>query len=182
MTPWGMERYTFNHSNPNPLTDGKYAVDPAYNCFPPGPTRLYTIPRPFQIIQIPGMVLMLFEHDRWVRRIYTDGREHPPDWPFGWMGHSVGKWVGDTFVVDTTGLNDKTWIDGLGYPHSEELHVVERFRRVNHDTLEIDFTFTDPKAYTKPWTGKKVFALMPKSFEIVEDVYCEDVFHLGIRE
>lgn len=182
MTPWGEEQYKFNHTDPNPLADGRLAADPAYNCFPPGPTRIFTLPRPFQIVQIPGEVLLLFEQDHWVRRIYTDGRGHPADWPFGWMGHSIGRWDRDTFVVDTTGLNDKTWIDGLGHPHTDALHVVERFRRLNHDTLQIDFTFDDPRAYTKPWTGKKVYTLMPKSFDIVEDVFCEDTLHMGTRQ
>ena len=181
MTPWGAELYHKNHTDPNPFADGKLAVDPAYNCFPPGPTRLYTMPRPFQIVHQPGQVLLLFEQDHWVRRIYTDGRQHPQDWPFGWMGHSIGKWDGDTFVVDTTGLNDRSWIDGLGHPHSDALHVVERFRRTNHDTLQIDFIFDDPKVYTRSWTGKKVYALMPNSFDMVEDVFCEDVFRLGMR-
>ena len=84
--------------------------------------------------------------------------------------------------MDTTGLNDKTWIDGLGHPHTDALHVMERFRRVNHDTLQIDFTFEDQKIYSKPWTGKKVYTLMPKSYDIVEDVFCEDTLHMGARQ
>ena len=90
MTPLGEQLYKANHTDPNPFADGRLAADPAYNCFPPGPTRIFTMPRPFQIVQIPGEVLLLFEQDHWVRRIYTDGRGHPPDWPFGWMGHSIG--------------------------------------------------------------------------------------------
>ena len=89
------------------------------------------------------------------------------------MGHSIGKWDGDTLVVDTVGLNDKTWLDGLGHPHSDALHLVERIRRVDHATLQFDLTFDDPKAYTKPWMGKQVFKLRP-GWEIPEHIICED--------
>ena len=113
-----------------------------------------------------------------VRRIYMDGREHPEGWPFGWMGHSIGNWDGDTLVVDTVGLNDRTWMDRGGTPHSDALHVVERFRRVAHDTLEIDFLFDDPKAFTKPWGAKKVYRLRP-DWEVLEDIACEEYLDIG---
>ncbi len=100
-----------------------------------------------------------------------DGREHPENWPFGWMGHSIGRWDGDTLVVDTVGLNDRTWLDRAGTPHSDQLHVVERFRRVNPDTLEIEFLFDDPKAFTKPWGAKIVYR---PDQEILEHVICEE--------
>ena len=87
-----------------------------------------------EIAHIPGRVLMLFEYDHFVRNIFTDGREHPKDLNPSWMGDSIGKWEGDTLVVDTVGFNDKTWLDNDGHPHTEDLHVVERIRRVNHDT------------------------------------------------
>ena len=98
---------------------------------------------------------MLFENNHWVRQIWMDGRAHPTDRAPNWMGHSIGKWDGDTLVVDLVGLNDLTWLDASGRPHSDALHVVERYRRIGHDTLEIELTFDDPKAYTKPWTGKQ---------------------------
>ena len=80
-----------------------------------------------------------------------------------WMGHSIGSWEGDTFVVDTVGINDRTWIDRMGHPHSDALHFVERFRRVAYNTLELEMTIDDPKAYTAPWTAQKVFQLRPPS-------------------
>ncbi len=89
-----------------------------------------------EIAHIPGRVLMLFEYDHFVRNIFTDGRQHPSDLSPSWMGDAIGKWEGDTLVVDTVGFNDKTWLDNDGLPHSEDLHVVERIRRVNHDTLD----------------------------------------------
>ena len=132
--------------------------------------------RQFQIVQLPKEMLLLFEWDSMVRRIYMDGRKHPEYWPFGWMGHSIGRWDGDTLIVDTTGLNDKTWLDGIGTPHSDQLHVVERFRRVNQDTLEVEFQFEDPKAFTKRWGGKKVYRPGP---EILDHVTCEENLQIG---
>jgi len=113
------------------------------------------------------------------RYIYTDGRPHPEGYPITFLGHSIGKWDGDTLVVDTINLDADTWIDGIGTPHSEELHVVERLRRAAQDTLEADFRFEDPKAYTRPWTGKKVFALAEPGYEVLEDVSCEEYLDLG---
>ena len=108
-----------------------------------------------------------------MREIWTDGSEHPKDLAPTWMGHSTGKWDGDTLVVDTIGLNDKTWLDEAGHVHSDAMHIVERWRRVGHDTIQINFTFDDPKAYTKPWTGEKSIKLHPK-WQVAEDVVCED--------
>jgi hypothetical protein len=125
-----------------------------------------------EIIQIPGRVIMFFEFNHYVRQIYTDGRGHNEDLPPTWMGDSIGRWEGDTLVVDTTGFNDKTSIDRLGHPHSDAMHLVERIRRVDHDTLQDDLTVDDPKAYAKPWTGQQIFQLKP-GWEITEYV-CED--------
>ena len=115
---------------------------------------------------------MFFEFNHFVRQIYTDGRKHFTDLGPTWMGDSIGAWQGDTLVVDTIGFNDKTWIDRMGHPHSEDLHVVERIRRVSQDTLQIDLTINDPKAYTKPWGGRLNFQLRP-GWNITELV-CED--------
>ena len=98
------------------------------------------------------------------------------------MGYSTGKYEGDTLRVDTTAIRDETWIDSLGTPHSEDLHLTERFRRVNQNTLEIEFTFDDPKTFTKPWTGKKVFQLQPPGFEMKEHVICQEHRKLGLRK
>ena len=87
-------------------------------------------------------------------------------------GDSIGKWEGDTLVVDTIGFNDKTWLDRVGHPHSEDLHVVERFRRADPNTLKINLTLEDPKAYTKPWTSELTFQLR-KDWNITE-IICED--------
>jgi hypothetical protein len=174
MQPWALEKFkTVRAGIPDLYEAGRDDLDPEYNCFPPGPTRIFTTPRPFEIRQFPDRLLILFEADHWVRRIYLDGRGHADDYPITWMGHSTGKWEGDTLVVDTVGINEISWLDSLGHPHSDALHVVERFRRVQN-MLEIEFLFDDPKAYTKSWTGKKVFQLMPPDYEILEHVNCEE--------
>jgi hypothetical protein len=174
MTPWAEAK--FKAAKPNlgptavPLAESN---DPVINCFPPGVPRIY-LQRggPFEIIQIPGRVLMVFEYDHFIRQIYTDGRAHPKDEIPTWMGDSVGKWEGDTLVVDTVGFNDNTWLDNVGHPHSDQLHLIERIRRVDHNTLTIDLTIDDPKAYTKPWSARQVFELKP-TWNIGEMI-CED--------
>ena len=115
---------------------------------------------------------MLFEYDHFVRQIFTDGRQHPQDLNSSWMGDSIGRWDGDMLVVDTVGFNDKTWLDQVGHPHSDALHLVERIRRVNHDAMTIDITIDDPKAYTKPWVAHFIYDLKP-DWNIGEEV-CED--------
>ena len=180
MTPWAAERFkAIREGTGGPGDKGRDDLDPVITtCSPAGPTRLFGFPRPFEIVQIPGRVLMLFEWDHWVRPIWMDGRGHPEDPDPSWMGHSIGRFDGDTLVVDTVGLNDKTWIDSIGHPHTEALHVVERYRRVEHEQLEVSFTFDDPKAYTKPWTATVVFGLKP-DWEISEMVNCENLDMFG---
>ena len=146
--------------------------DFALSCFPVGIPRALIIPRPMEIFQTPTRVVMLFEHDHNLREIYIDGRPHLKDMELTWMGDSIGKWEGDTLVVDTTGLSHKAWIDLVGHPHSDALHLVERIRRVDRQTLEDDITFDDPQAYSKTWTAKRVFALRP-TWRIEEDA-CEE--------
>jgi len=105
------------------------------------------------------------------RVIWTDGRELPKDPEPRWNGYSVGKWVDDyTFVVETTGLNPKSWLDHAGRPHSEDLRVEERFHRVDHDNMEITVTIFDPKMYTEPWQGLNKFPLhlLRPDFDIPE--------------
>jgi hypothetical protein len=171
MRPWAEAKY--KAAKP---TSGPDAVlelsDPVFSCFPPGVPQILFWPYPMEIIQIPGRVIMFFEFNHYVRQIYTDGRGHNQDLPSTWMGDSIGRWEGDTLVVDATGFNDKTSIDRLGHPHSDAMHLVERIRRVDHDTLQDDITIDDPKAFTKPWTGQQIFQLKP-GWEIAEYV-CED--------
>ena len=172
MQPWAEEAYNYN-KGPGPERYGRGELDPSRNCYPPGLARMFYIPYPFEIIQLPGRVLMLFEWDHWVRQIWTDGREHLKEYSPTWMGDSIGRWDGDTLVVDTEGLNSKTWLTEAGHVHTEALRITERIRRVDHETLEIRFRFDDPKTYTRPWEGEKRFRLQP-GLSIMEDVVCED--------
>src|ERR1700686_2387872 len=172
MTPWAEAKFKAANSIYRGSSPDDALKDPIFNCFPPGVPRIYLLNFPVQIVQIPGQVIMLFEFDHFVRRIYTDGRPHDKDAGPLWMGDSIGRWEGDTLVADTVGFNDKTTLDREGYPHSDALHLVERIRRVDHDSLVIDLTVDDPKAYTKPWGAKLIFQLRP-DWKIMEHV-CED--------
>lgn len=168
MTPWGRTRYEAAKPSygPKAVEASTDPVNPTtgkdVGCFPPGVPRIYIQPFPFEIIQLPGRVIELFEFDHHVRQVWTDGRQHPKDPDPTWMGDSIGHWEGDTLVVDTVGFNDKTWVDRGGLPHSDQLHVIERIRRPSHDTLEINFTIDDPKTYVKPWMGQRIYQLQPK--------------------
>jgi len=163
LTPWATEIYKQARSSNN----GKYTLDTTNDpvlthCAPPGTPRVYFHPYPFEFVQTPKYLLMLYEYDHTVRRIYTDGRPLPADPDISWMGSSVGHWENDTtFVVDTNGLDDRTWLDRDGHPHSTELHVTERFRRIDKDHMQVDFIMTDPKALAKPWTSTFYLELRP---------------------
>jgi len=172
MTPWAEAKFKAANSIYRGSSPSNVLSDPIFSCFPPGVPRIYLLNFPVQIVQIPGQVIMLFEFDHFVRRIYTDGRPHDKDVGPLWMGDSVGKWEGDTLVTDTVSFNDKTTLDREGYPHSDAMHLTERIRRVGHDSLEIDLTIDDPKAYTKPWGAKLNFQLRT-DWKIMEHV-CED--------
>ena len=173
MQPWAEAKFKATKSGYGPYATAN-SEDPTLNCYPPGMPLILLVPFPLEIIQAPGRIIMYFEFGNHVRQIYTDGRAHPKDSMPTYMGHSVGKWEGDTLVVDTIGLTDKSWLDRAGHPHSDALHIVERIRRVDHETLQFDLTFDDTKAYTKPWPGKKLFRLVPGG-EIMEYV-CADNF------
>ena len=172
MTPWAEAKFKAANSVYRSSSPSTVLSDPIFSCYPPGVPRIYLLNFPVQIVQVPGQVIMLFEFDHFVRRIYTDGRPHDKDAGALWMGDSIGKWEGDTLVADTVSFNDKTTLDREGYPHSDAMHLVERIRRVDHDSLVIDLTVEDPKAYTKSWAAKLIFQLRP-DWKIMEHV-CED--------
>jgi len=126
--------------------------DNAAHCLPPGVPRVNAAPFPWKLIQTPDLILILYEDFTLYRQIFLDGREREKDAAPAWFGYSTGKWEGDTLVVDTTGFNGKAWIDQLGKPSTEALHVIERFRRKDVGHMDIQITIDDPKAYTRPWT------------------------------
>jgi hypothetical protein len=174
MTPWGEAQYKAAKSSFGdkavPLADTN---DPLYHtCTPPGLPRIYLHPFPMQVVQTSAEVLILFEYDSIRHQIFTDGRPHDTTLGPLWMGDSIGHWEGDTLVTDTVNFNDKTWLDRMGHPHSDALHVVERIKRPKYDRLMIDITIDDPKAYTKSWTTQVQFLLRPK-WTLAEQ-FCED--------
>jgi hypothetical protein len=175
MTPWGQEQ--FNAAKPSQGPRGvklTETTDRVYKCSPPGMPYIYLQLFPMQIVQTPKEVIELFEYDHMVRHIFIDGRKHPDDVTPSYNGHSIGHWEGDTLIVDTIGLNGKMWLDRVGHPDSEHMHIIERIHRVDDKTLQVDFTFDDPKSYVKPWTALMRFRLRP-DWDIIEDV-CEDNF------
>jgi len=126
--------------------------DPTAACLLPGVPRITSMPMPFEIVQTPKKVVILYEAFHAFRIIPIDDRlKHPADVTPTWMGDSVGRWDGNALVVDVTGFNDKTWLGGVGTIHSEALHVVERFTPNADGTLAYEATVSDPKALTKPW-------------------------------
>jgi hypothetical protein len=178
LMPWAEEKYKSAKPGYGPRATPD-SEDPILNCLPPGVPRIMLIPFPMQVIQTPSEVILLFEYDHYIRHIYMDRREHPKELDLTWMGDSIGWWEGNTLVVDTTGLNDKTWLDQVGHPHSDALHVVDHIQRIDRDTLQDDLTIDDPKAYKKTWTGRQVFKLRP-TWHLLEYV-CADA-HAAARK
>jgi hypothetical protein len=134
--------------------------DPEKRCLPDGVVRVTSLP--YKIVQTPKLVVLLSEgNTHSYRRIFLDGRPHNLDVePVRWNGDSIGHWEENTLVVDTIGFNDKSWLDGTGKPHSEALHVIERFRRPDLNHLEVAYTLEDPKMFTKPYSFKRQFTLV----------------------
>jgi len=175
MTPWAAKRYAAIRRDVEGFQQAREDMDQLRwpYCFPPGTPRAYLRPGPLEIVQTPTGVYIIFEGNKAARQIYLDGRPHPDGAPPTSMGHSTGHWEGDTLVVETVGLDRLTWIDGLGHPHTEQLRIEERFRRVSDTELEIDFLFDDPGAFTQTWGGTKRFELQP-DWELMEYSVCQD--------
>jgi hypothetical protein len=175
MTPWGKAQ--FDAAKPSQGSRGvklTETTDMVYKCFPPGMPYIYLQLFPMEIVQTPKEVIELFEYDHMVRHIFVDGRSHPADVTPSYNGHSIGHWEGNTLVVDTIGLNGKMWLDRIGHPDSDQMHITEHIHRADDKTLQIDFIFDDPKSYAKPWTAQMKFLLHP-NWDIIEDI-CEDNF------
>jgi hypothetical protein len=142
--PWAAKQRAANFQN-------RQSADPLSKCYLPGVPRIMYLDFPFQIFQTPKAIAMAFEWELDYRLIYTDGSPHPADADF-WMGDSRGHWDGDTLVVDVANINDKTWFDMAGDFHSDALHVVERYRMTDRDTLQYEATVQDSKVFSKPWS------------------------------
>jgi hypothetical protein len=168
LTPWGQARFDAARPLVGPRAVPGQENAPSLHCDPDGPPKLLNLPNPFEIVQIPGRVFMFFELGHIWRTIWTDGRPLPKDPDPTWLGYSVGRWEADTFVVETIGLNDKQWDDSFGNPRSEQTRLTERYRRLNHDTLEMQIIIDDPKAYTKVWVSPPKLHKLEPAWEIAE--------------
>lgn len=141
-------------------------TDPYQYCNPQGVPRAVLFPDAMEFLVLPDRVINTFSWEQRFRTIWMDGRKllkpEEVDEP-RWMGYTVGRWEGDTFVVESVGHDERTWIDHFGYPHSDMMRLEERYRRIRYDTLELQMTITDAKIYTKPWVSQvKRFKLFPK--------------------
>jgi hypothetical protein len=164
--PWAAALYKERADN---LGKGR----PSERCIPHGiPDGMLVRNSPFKIVQTPAVTVVLYEEFNHYRQIFSDGRGFPPEANPSWFGYSTGKWEGDTFVAETIGFNDESWFDDPGHPHSDALRVTERFRRIDFGHMQMQVTFDDPKAYTKPWSANVPFTLIPDS-ELIESI-CEN--------
>ena len=154
--------------------------NPMLLCLPAGVPRLDAYTHPFKIVQTPGLIVILYESMTLFRQIFVDGRELPKDPQPTWLGYSIGAWEGDTLVVHTSGFNDKTWLDGSGHPHSDAMHLVERFRRRDIGNLDIEVTIDDPKAYTKSLTYTQRQTLLPDT-DLIEYI-CNENFEKPLKK
>ena len=148
LLPWTRAMRDYNRAN-------KSLYDPEGFCLPPGGPRAFGTPYPAEIIQNRDRIIIIFEGGGHVwREIHMDGRPHPEGDALNptYFGHSVGRWEGDTLVVDTVGYNEKTWLDYSGHMHTDQMHTLERITRPDRDTLHYEVTITDPGAYSAPWT------------------------------
>lgn len=168
MTPWAAgiaaQRESRNHVD-----------DPYGYCLPPGVPRIDFGGGPLKVLQTPGETAFLYESlAGWIfRQVFTDGRPLPPSNVPTWLGYSIGRWDGDAFVVDTTGFKDGGWLDTKkGRPHSDALHVTERFQRLDFGHMHLEVTINDPKAYLKPWTIEATLRYQPDT-ELLES-FCDE--------
>ena len=145
---------------------------PGVHCWPSGIPEKNNIPDGLKVVQTPDLVLFLHESRTIYRQVFTDGRSLPRNAQPTWMGYSVGKWEGDTFIVETIGQNGRTWLDMRGLPGTEALRVIERFSRPNIGHIDIEVTIDDPQAYTRPWTVKLGWNLLPDT-DLIESI-CEE--------
>jgi hypothetical protein len=165
LQPWARQLYQERIDN-----NGK--DHPGVRCLPSGIPEKDNIPDGLKIVQTPDLTVFLHDSRTIFRQIFTDGRPHPKDPQPTWQGYSIGRWEGDTLVVDTIGQNGKTWLDMKGLPATESLRVIERFTRPTIGRMNIAVTIDDPKAYTRPWTVNLAWELIPDT-DVIESI-CEE--------
>ena len=147
--------------------------EPDANCLPQGVPKISAAPAPWRIVQTPGITFIVYEAFTQWRQIFTDGRPLPTNPNPTWFGYSVGKWDGDTLVVETVGFNGRAWLDQMGHPSTDALHVTERFHRASVGQLDLQITIDDAKAYTKPWTVMEHPHLLPDT-DLLEFICLEN--------
>jgi hypothetical protein len=192
MTPAGEAKFMGNKPSFGPrMVPPALGNDPMGKCDPLGLVRniqLEVAGRSFEFAQMQDRVIQFFEWAHQYRVIWTDGRALPNDPEPRWNGYSVGKWEGNTFVVDTMGLDERTWLDNLGHPHTGNMRVQERYARPDRNTLTMTFTLTDPAYYLQPYvSGVKTHRLNPEKTEDDKlETFCvpseEEAFNKGIRD
>ena len=166
----GAEKFRIVRGGPNDVR-GRTTLTTGNDCKPLGIPQTYITPYPFQIVQTPSMMVIVYEYPMAVRFVPLDGREQPVDPDPSWMGSSVGRWDGDTIVIDAIGFNDKTEVHG--FMHTEALHVVERFRKLENGSLQYEVTVEDPNVWEQPWAiPPRTFPLRPE-LEFVAEFVCE---------
>ncbi len=145
--------------------------DPRARCLPSGVSRMHALDL-VKFVQTPGLLLALSEGGApAVRQIFLDGRSHPANLQPTWMGHSIGRWDKDTLFIDTTGFNDKVWLEG-SRPQTEQLHIIERYRRLDRGRMSVEITIDDPGAYTRPWTIRRLLQLAEG--EEIQEYLCNE--------
>ena len=148
--------------------DNRATLDPESKCYLPGVPRASYLPFPFQIVQAPSQVTILYEYAHTVRNIFMN-TPHIEGQLYWWMGDSRGRWEGDTLVVDVTDFNDETWFDRAGNFHSDALHVIERYTLTDSDHITYDVTIEDPKVFTRPWKMNMILNRhTEKNFRLLE--------------
>ena len=193
-TPLGQKMFDANkpsqYGRGNTLSAHHYIPafgnDPLAKCDPLG------FPRnmgngPFEMAQTSGKIFQIFEEGRRVREIWTDGRKLPDDLDARWYGWAVGHWEGDTLVVESTGYDERAWLDTNGYPHSKDMKLVERYTHPDATTLVVSMTLTDSKIYTGTWSGSKTYKMeLPKGLTVLSEWYCvpseEESFNQNVRD
>ena len=174
MTPWAKEKWEYAQDS-RPNFGAREELKPTYRCVPWSAPQVITLGANeasggMEIIQSSRRVMMFYELDHNIRQIWTDGRAHSEDNGLTWMGDSIGKWEGDTLVVDTIGIRNDNWFDNGGHVFTPKLHIEERYQLLAPDYLQVDFTFTDPDAFTRP--VKRRLIVKKRSWELAEDVRC----------
>ena len=152
--------------------DGAPTSDPNAACLPPGLPRFLAVPFAFEIVQTPDKIIFAGEVMHTFRIIHMDGKPRPANFKPSYFGYSAGHWEGDTLVVETTGLNGYTTVDAEWRPKSNRMKVVEEFRKLAPNLLEVTFTIDDPVTYTRPWTSRARFRWAPEVR--MEEYVCEE--------